>query len=37
MQLSGKLLSITSAGATSFEGMYREADGPTEVRKAARE
>ncbi len=37
MQLSGKLLSITSAGAISFEGMYREADGPTEVRKAARE
>ena len=37
MQLSGKLLSITSAGVTSFEWMYREADGPTEVRKAARE
>jgi imidazolonepropionase-like amidohydrolase len=35
--LSGKLLSIISAGATSFEGMYREAGGPTEVRKAARE
>ena len=37
MQLSGKLLSITSAGAEYYEGMYREADGVDEVRKAARE
>ena len=37
MQLAGKLLSITSAGATYYEGMYREADGIEEVRKAARE
>jgi imidazolonepropionase-like amidohydrolase len=37
MQLAGKLLSITSAGATYYEGMYREADGVDEVRKAARE
>lgn len=37
MQLAGKLLSITSAGATYYEGMYREADGVAEVRKAARE
>ncbi len=37
MQLAGKLLSITSAGATYYDGMYREADGVDEVRKAARE
>lgn len=37
MQLAGKLLSITSAGTEYYEGMYREADGPEEVRKAARE
>jgi imidazolonepropionase-like amidohydrolase len=37
MQLSGKLLSITSAGTEYYEGMYREADGVDEVRKAARE
>ena len=37
MVLAGKLLSMTSAGATAFSGMYREADGPDEVRKAARE
>lgn len=37
MQLAGKLLSITSAGTEYYEGMYREADGPDEVRKAARE
>jgi imidazolonepropionase-like amidohydrolase len=37
MQLSGKLLSITSAGTEYYEGMYREADGLDEVRKAARE
>lgn len=37
MQLAGKLLSITSAGAEYYDGMYREADGVDEVRKAARE
>lgn len=37
LSLSGKLLSITSAGAPYYDGMYREADGPDEVRKAARE
>ena len=37
MQLAGKLLSITSAGAAHYDGMYREADGVDEVRKAARE
>lgn len=37
MQLAGKLLSITSAGTEYYEGMYREADGVDEVRKAARE
>lgn len=37
LQLAGKLLSITSAGATYYEGMYSEADGVDEVRKAARE
>src|SRR5260370_21541391 len=35
--LAGKLLSMTSAGAEAFSGMYREADGADEVRKAARE
>ena len=35
--LAGRLLSMTSAGAEAFGGMYREADGPDEVRKAARE
>jgi imidazolonepropionase-like amidohydrolase len=35
--LAGKLLSMTSAGAEAFPGMYREADGADEVRKAARE
>ncbi len=35
--LAGKLLSMTSAGAEAFMGMYREADGADEVRKAARE
>lgn len=35
--LAGKLLSMTSAGAEAFAGMYREADGADEVRKAARE
>ncbi len=37
MQLAGKLLSITSAGTEYYDGMYREADGVDEVRKAARE
>lgn len=35
--LAGKLLSMTSAGTEAFAGMYREADGTDEVRKAARE
>ncbi len=35
--LAGKLLSMTSAGTEAFTGMYREADGADEVRKAARE
>ena len=35
--LAGKLLSMTSAGTEAFAGMYREADGADEVRKAARE
>ncbi len=35
--LAGRLLSMTSAGAEAFNGMYREADGADEVRKAARE
>jgi imidazolonepropionase-like amidohydrolase len=35
--LAGKVLSMTAAGAEYFDGMYREADGPNEVRKAARE
>jgi len=37
MVLAGRLLSMTSAGADAFQGMYREADGADEVRKAARE
>ena len=37
MSLAGKLLSITSAGSEWYDGMYREADGVDEVRKAARE
>jgi imidazolonepropionase-like amidohydrolase len=37
MALAGKLLSITSTGNEWYEGMYREADGVDEVRKAARE
>lgn len=37
MALAGKLLSITSTGSEWYEGMYREADGVDEVRKAARE
>jgi len=37
MQLAGKLLSITSSGTEYYDGMYREADGVDEVRKATRE
>ncbi len=37
MSLAGKLLSITSTGSQWYDGMYREADGVDEVRKAARE
>lgn len=37
MSLAGKLLSITTTGTEWYEGMYREADGVEEVRKAARE
>jgi imidazolonepropionase-like amidohydrolase len=37
LALAGKLLSITSSGADLYPGMYREADGSDEVRKAARE
>jgi len=33
----GKIVSATSAGGRHFAGMYREADGPHEMRKAARE
>jgi imidazolonepropionase-like amidohydrolase len=33
----GRILSATSAGGRHFDGMYREADGPDELRKAARE
>ena len=35
--ISGRIVSATSAGGRHFEGMYREADGPDEMRKAARE
>jgi imidazolonepropionase-like amidohydrolase len=31
MQLAGKLLSITSAGADYYDGMYRETDGVVEL------
>jgi imidazolonepropionase-like amidohydrolase len=37
MSLAGKLLSITTTGTEWYDGMYREADGAEEVRKAARE
>jgi imidazolonepropionase-like amidohydrolase len=33
----GRIVSATSAGGRHFAGMYREADGPDEVRKATRE
>ncbi len=37
MVLAGRIVSMTSAGAPYWPGMYREADGPDEVRKAVRE
>jgi imidazolonepropionase-like amidohydrolase len=37
LYLAGKVLSMTAAGAEYYDGMYREADGTDEVRKAARE
>jgi imidazolonepropionase-like amidohydrolase len=33
----GRIVSATSAGGRQFSGMYREADGPDEMRKATRE
>jgi imidazolonepropionase-like amidohydrolase len=33
----GRILSATSPGGRHFDGMYREADGPDEMRKATRE
>jgi imidazolonepropionase-like amidohydrolase len=33
----GRIIAATSAGGRHFDGMYREADGPDEMRKAARE
>jgi imidazolonepropionase-like amidohydrolase len=35
--ISGRLVSATSPQASHFHDMYREADGPDEMRKAARE
>ena len=35
--LCGQIVSATSPGAAAFAGMYREADGPAEIRKAVRE
>jgi imidazolonepropionase-like amidohydrolase len=35
--VSGRLVSASSAQARLFDGMYREADGPDEMRRAARE
>lgn len=37
MVLGGKIVSMTTPGALYWPGMYREADGPDEVRKATRE
>ena len=34
---AGKIITMTSSGTEYFSGMYREADGPEECRKAARE
>jgi imidazolonepropionase-like amidohydrolase len=33
----GRIVSATSPGGRQFDGMYREADGPEEMRKATRE
>jgi imidazolonepropionase-like amidohydrolase len=33
----GRIVSATSPGGRNFKGMYREADGPDEMRRAARE
>lgn len=33
----GRIVSATAPGGRAFDGMYREADGPDEVRKAVRE
>jgi imidazolonepropionase-like amidohydrolase len=33
----GRIVSATSPGGRHFEGMYREADGPDDMRRAARE
>src|SRR5215207_3399393 len=33
----GRIVSATSPGGRHFDGMYREADGPDEMRKATRE
>src|SRR5712691_3548409 len=35
--LAGKIVSMTTPGASSWRGMYREADGPWDVVKAVRE
>jgi imidazolonepropionase-like amidohydrolase len=35
--LAGKIVSMTTAGASSWPGMYRQADGVNEVAKAVRE
>jgi imidazolonepropionase-like amidohydrolase len=35
--LAGKIVSITTPGASSWAGMYRQADGPWDVVKAVRE
>ena len=35
--LAGKIISITTAGASAWRGMYRQADGPQELVKAVRE
>jgi len=37
MILAGKIVSMTTAGASSWRGMYRQADGLSEVVKAVRE
>ena len=35
--LAGKVISITTAGASAWQGMYRQADGPYDLVKAVRE